>query len=61
MDDYEQFCMKCDWNDADHGCTSPSGEEVYQCDMYMYYHPEEVKQFEKDIQEWAQSDIEDIK
>lgn len=53
-DDYKRFCMKCAWNDADYGCTSPAGEEVYQCEMYMHYHPEEVRQFEKDIQEWAE-------
>lgn len=52
-DDYKRFCMKCGWNDADYGCISPSHEEVFQCPMYMHYHPEEVKQFEKDMEEWA--------
>lgn len=52
MDDYERFCMKCGWNDSDFGCTSPSGEEVYQCQMYMYYHPEEVEKFEQAMEEW---------
>ena len=28
MDDYDKFCRKCNWNDPDYGCTSPSGEEV---------------------------------
>ena len=52
MDDYKKFCMKCGWNDPDMGCQSPSGEDVYQCPMYMFYHPEEVKQFEEDMERW---------
>ena len=46
-DDYKRFCLKCSWNDADLGCTSPSGEEVWQCEMYIHYHPEEVKEFDE--------------
>lgn len=52
-EDYKRFCMKCGWNDEDYGCTSPRNEAVFQCPMYMYYHPEEVEQFEKDMEEWA--------
>lgn len=51
--DYKRFCLKCGWNDEDYGCTCPKREEVYQCPMYMHYHPEEVKQFEHDMEEWA--------
>lgn len=51
--DYKKFCMRCNWNDSDYGCTCPSDEEVWQCDMYQYYHPEEVEQFERDMDEWA--------
>lgn len=53
-DDYEKFCLKCSWLDSDYGCTSPTNEEVYQCPMYMYYHPEEVKQFEEDMKKWCE-------
>ena len=52
-DDYRKFCMKCSWNDSDLGCTSPSGEEIWQCPMYIHYHPEEVKEFEQSMEEWA--------
>ena len=45
-EDYIKFCMKCGWNDCDYGCTCPSYEEVFQCDMYAFYHPDEVKDFE---------------
>lgn len=51
-EDYKRFCMKCGWNDEDYGCTSP-GDWVYQCPMYAYYHPEEVAEFEKAMEEWA--------
>lgn len=51
-DDYKRFCLKCSWNDADLGCTSPRGEEIWQCDMYRHYHPEEVKEFEESMEEW---------
>lgn len=51
MDDYKKFCMKCAWNEVDFGCTSPSGEELWQCPMYMYYHPDEVDEFYKAIEE----------
>lgn len=44
-DDYRRFCLKCGWNDPDYGCTSPSGEELWQCDMYIHYHPDEVAKF----------------
>lgn len=46
-DDYIKFCMKCGWNDSDYGCISPPYEEVYQCPMYMHYHPDEVAEFNK--------------
>lgn len=50
--DYIRFCMKCNWNDPDQGCTSDYSERVYQCPMYMHYHPEEVKEWEKDCIAW---------
>lgn len=53
MDDYDKFCRKCNWNDPDYGCTSPSGEEVYQCELYIHYHPEEVELFNKSMEAWA--------
>lgn len=56
MDDYRKFCIKCGWNDGDYGCTSPSGEEVYQCPMYMHYHPDEVDEFDKAMEKWAQKE-----
>lgn len=52
-DDYKKFCLKCSWNDSDFGCTSPSGEEVWQCPLYIHYHPEEVKEFERDMEDWC--------
>lgn len=54
MDDYEKFCMKCGWNDSDLGCCCPSNEEIWQCDMFRFYHPKEVIEFEKSFKEWAQ-------
>lgn len=57
-DDYKRFCLNCPWNDSDLGCTSPSGEEIWQCDMYRHYHPEEVKEFEKSMEEWAKQKTE---
>ena len=54
-DDYIKFCMKCSWNDCDFGCSSPPYEEVYQCPMYMHYHPKEVEAFEKSMEEWVRS------
>ena len=53
MDDYEKFCMNCGWNDPDYGCTSPPYEELWQCPMYQFYHPEEVEEFERYFEEWA--------
>lgn len=53
-DDYIKFCIKCGWNDSDYGCISPPGEEVFQCPMYMHYHPDAVAQFEKDMEVWQQ-------
>lgn len=50
-DDYKRFCVKCSWLDSDYGCISPPGEEVYQCPMYMYYHPEEVEKFNKWVEQ----------
>lgn len=47
MTDEKRFCSKCNWNDCDYGCTCPPNEEVYQCEMYMYYHPDEVNEFNK--------------
>lgn len=52
-EDYFRFCMKCRWNNVDFGCISPVGAEVYQCPMYMHYHPDKVKEFEKDVEEWC--------
>ena len=49
MDDYKKFCMNCGWNDCDYGCTCPAYEEIYQCEMYRYYHPKEVEEFEKEL------------
>lgn len=54
MDDEKRFCSKCNWNDCDFGCTCPPNEEVYQCEMYMYYHPEEVAEFNKSMKEWSE-------
>ena len=51
MNDEKRFCSKCNWNDCDYGCTCPPNEEVYQCTMYMYYHPDEVAKFEKYVRE----------
>lgn len=45
--------MKCGWNDADFGCLSPYEEAVYQCPMYMHYHPEEVEEFNKAMEDWS--------
>lgn len=54
--------LKCTWNDEDYSCISPSGEEVYQCPMYIHYHPEEVSEFEKYWDEWAkQKKLEGVK
>lgn len=47
-DDYIKYCIKCGWN-TEFGCISPEGEEVYQCTLYIHYHPEEVKKFNEDI------------
>ena len=51
--DEKRFCAKCSWNDCDYGCCCPSREEVYQCSMYMYYHPDEVNEFNKAMEEWV--------
>lgn len=51
--DEQRFCSKCGWNDTDYGCTSPPNEEIYQCPMYMHYHPDEVKEFEEAFEEWS--------
>ena len=51
MNDEKKFCRKCNWNDYDYGCCCPPHEEVYQCPMYMYYHPEEVEEFNKSMEE----------
>ena len=47
----KKFCNKCGWNDCDYGCTCPPNEESYQCPLYIYYHPEEVAEFEKYVKE----------
>lgn len=61
MDDYRKFCMKCGWHDPDYGCTSFIQEAVYQCPMYMYYHPEEVKKFNAAMEEWIKQKAESEK
>ena len=43
--DFKKFCSKCGLYDSDFGCTSPSGEELWQCPIYIHYHPDEVKKF----------------
>lgn len=48
-DDYKRFCRTCGWNDSDYGCTSPSGEEIWQCPMYIHYHPAEVEKFNEEM------------
>lgn len=58
MDDEKRFCSKCNWNDCDYGCTCPSNEEVYQCPMYMHYHPNEVEEFNKAMEKWTRQKIE---
>lgn len=42
MNNEKNFCSDCGWNDCDYGCLCPQGEEVYQCKLYMYNHPDEV-------------------
>ena len=54
--DYKRFCLKCGWLDEDYGCTCPSAQEVYQCPMYMYYHPEAVEAFNRSMEEWARKE-----
>ena len=54
IDDYRKFCMNCGWNviaDLPEGCICPSGEELWQCPMYIHYHPEEVKEFDETMGE----------
>ena len=51
-EDYKRFCLRCGWNDPDFGCVSPMHEAVWQCDMYRFYHPEEVKQAEKEMEDF---------
>lgn len=53
--DYKRFCLKCGWLDEDYGCLCPSHEEVWQCPMYIHYHPEEVEEFNKQVTEWART------
>lgn len=52
LEDDNKFCRKCGWNDCDYGCTCPMNERVYQCPLYMYYHPEEVKKFNDACEKW---------
>ena len=54
-DDYKRFCLKCGWLDEDYGCTSPTHEAVWQCPMYIHYHPDEVKEFNKSFDEWKKT------
>ena len=51
--DYIKFCSRCGWNDSDYGCTSPVGTEVYQCPMYIHYHPDKVAEFNKACDEYC--------
>lgn len=53
MNDEKRFCRKCSLNDSDYGCACPPCEEVYQCDMYRHYHPDEVAEFE----EWVKQSL----
>lgn len=48
-DDYKKFCLRCNWNDEDYGCTVRHDEIIYQCEMYIHYHPEEVKKFNEEM------------
>lgn len=57
--DEKRFCSKCNWNDCDYGCTCPPNEEVYQCTMYIHYHPDEVNEFEKAMEEWVKQKSEE--
>lgn len=50
--DYKKYCLRCSWNDSHYGCTCPPYEEVYQCKMYAYYHPEEVAKFEESMEKF---------
>lgn len=52
MNDETRFCNKCGWNDCDYGCICPSNERVYQCPLYIHYHPNEVNEFNKAMEEW---------
>lgn len=54
-DDYKRFCLRCGWNDPDFGCVSPMHEAVWQCDMYRFYHPEELKQAEKEMEDFLKN------
>lgn len=49
-DDYKRFCLKCGWNDEDNGCVCPDNEELWQCPMYIHYHPDEVEMFNKSLE-----------
>jgi len=60
-EDYKKFCLKCVFLDEDYGCTCPPYEEVYQCDMYRHYHPQEVAEFEKYCDEYCRSNKESDK
>ena len=42
LNDEKRFCSKSAWNECDYGCICPPNEEVYQCSMYMHYHPDEM-------------------
>lgn len=50
--DYKRFCLKCNWTDPDLGCGVDPNERVFQCPMYMHYHPDEVKEWEEGYKEW---------
>lgn len=53
--DYKRFCLHCGWLDADYGCMSPTHERIWQCPMYRHYHPEEVEQFDAEMEKWAEA------
>lgn len=55
--DLKRFCLKCYWYDVDYGCISRLDEAVYQCKMYMHYHPEEVIKFNEEMDKWCNKEM----
>lgn len=49
------FAGTADGMTATMAACHPKHEAVYQCPMYMHYHPEEVKQFEEEYKKWAEA------